>query len=408
MDTYYSYQTGDWNTPATWTSDPSGTLQIGTTIPGDDDKVVILSDRTVSLSADITTQNLDITIDAGGFLDQSIYSFTNGIYALRGQGTIKLASVNFPVSVINTFINSGGGTTEYNNISDFTLPAAQTTYNNLTINTPGFVATQLSNITLNANLYVKSGTFQINNNVSAVKLTLTINGNVTVDNGAFITVGNGVTNTAIGGAGGTAPFLTYYLNFHTVIIKGDFTNNGTVKFTNLPYPIYNAFPPIVAGATSGAASVYFQGASDNTLTCNGITNFYNLILDKGIDQTFKLTINSTNYSNFKLFGANTLATDGAVTSNPNLRKALWIRTGTLVLKGTVIIPSLSEGIAANSDYYIPSNGALVIDGVDVVVLSSADDYREINAAYTVAAPDNATIGVTREDSVHWIFLVNCK
>ena len=203
--------------------------------------------------------------------------------------------------------------------------------------------------------------------------TLTVNGNVTVDNGAFITVGNGVTNTAIGGAGGAAPFLTYYLNFHTVIIKGDFTNNGTVKFTNLPYPLYNAFPPLVAGATSGAASVYFQGATDNTLNCNGITNFYNLILDKGIDQTYKLTINSTNYTNFKLFGANILSTDGAVTSDPNLRKALWIRTGTLVLSGMVIIPSLSEGIAANSDYYIPSKGALIIDGVDVVILSSADD-----------------------------------
>ncbi len=395
LHTYYSYQTGNWSTPTTWTSDPSGTLQIGTTIPGDNDKVRILTGRTVSVPGDITNPNLDITIDAGGFLDQGVYRFTNSLFALRGQGTLRLASVNFPTVVTNTFTNTGGGTTEYNNTANFTLPAAQTTYNNLTINTSGVIATQLNNITLNGNLYVKRGTFQINNNISAVKLTLTVNGNVTVDNGAFITVGNGVTNTAIGGAGGTAPFLTYYLNFHTVIIKGDFTNNGTVKFTNLPYPLYNAFPPLVAGATSGAASVYFQGASDNTLNCNGITNFYNLILDKGIDQTYKLTINSTNYSNFKLFGANILSTDGAVTSDPNLRKALWIRTGTLVLSGSVIIPSLSEGIAASSDYYIPSKGALIVDGVDVVVLSTADDYREINAAYTVTAPDNSTIGVTK-------------
>ena len=61
----------------------------------------------------------------------------------------------------------------------------------------------------------------------------------------------------------------------------------------------------------------------------------------------------------------------------------------------MIIPSLSEGVVVNSDYYIPSKGALIVDGVDVVILSSADDYREINAAYTVAAPDNATIGVTK-------------
>ena len=185
LDTYYSYQTGDWNTPTTWTSDPSGTLQFGNTVPGNNDKVIILSGRTVSLPADITTLTLDITIEAGGFLDQNVYRFTNSIYALRGQGTIKLASVNFPVAVINTFINAGGGTTEYNNAANFTLPAAQTTYNNLTINTSGFIATQLSNITLNGNLYVKSGTFQINNNISVAKLTLTINGNVTVDNGRF-------------------------------------------------------------------------------------------------------------------------------------------------------------------------------------------------------------------------------
>jgi hypothetical protein len=391
---FYSYQTGNWDNPTTWTSDPSGTLQIGTSIPGDNDRVTILSGRTVYFQGNISTVNLDIIINAGGYLDQGIYGFINSLVSLSGQGTLKLASVNFPVAAINTFISSGGGTTEYNNTGNFTLPAAQAVYNNLTINTSGSVATQLSNITLNGNLYIKSGTFQINNNVSNVKRTLTINSNVTVDSGAFITVGNGVTNTAIGGSGGIAPFLNYYLNFHTVIIKGDFTNNGTVKFTNLPYPIFNAFPPTVAGATTGAASVYFQGASNNTLSCNGITNFYNLIIDKGVDRTFKLTINSTNYDYFRLFGANVMAVDGSLTINPNLRKALWIRAGTVVLKGSLIIPSLSEGTGGNADYIIPFKGALEVDGLDVVVLFTADDYKEVNVAYTVAAPNNAAIGVT--------------
>ncbi len=392
-NSYYSYQTGDWNTPSTWTSDPSGTLQVGTTIPGINDKVIILSGRTVSLSADVTSSDLDITIELGGFLDLTNRSFTNTMTALRGEGTLKLASVNFPTVTTNTFINAGGGTTEYYNPANFTLPSTPATYNNLIINSSGFIATQLSNITLNGNLNIKSGTFRINDNSSTGKLTLTINGNVTVDNGAFITVGNGVTNTAIGGTGGAAPFLNYYLNFHTVIIRGDLTNNGTVRFTNLPYPLFSAFPPTVSGATSGAASVYFQGSGDNNLTCNGITDFYNLIVDKGIDQTYKLTVNSVSYSNFRLFGANTLAIDGALTNNPNIRKALWIRNGTVILRGMLAIPSLSEGTVVNADFYIPSNGALVIDGVDVVLLSSADDYREINTAYTVASPDNGTIGV---------------
>jgi gliding motility-associated-like protein len=402
LETIYTYQTGDWNTPNTWTSDPSGTLQTGNTVPGLDNKVVILSGRTVSLSSDISTQGLDIDIEAGGFLNMSANRFSNTLAALRGQGTLQLASVNFPNALVNTFVNSGGGTAEYNNAVNFTLPATQANYNNLTINTSGPVATQLSNLTLFGSLNIKSGTFRINDNVSVNKLTLTVNGDVTVDNGAFITVGNGATNPAIGAVttGGTAPFINYYTYFHTVIIKGNFKNDGSVRFTNLTYPVYNAFPPTVAGATSGAASVYFQGPSDNTLTCNGTTDFYNLILDKGTDQTYKLTIFSLDYNRFRLFGANTMAGEGTG-SNANLRKALWIRTGTLVLEGSLIIPSLTEGLTAgppNSDFYIPSNGALILNGLDVVIFSTADDYREINTAYGVLAGDNSAAGISTGSS----------
>ena len=109
---------------------------------------------------------------------------------------------------------------------------------------------------------------------------------------------------------------------------GNFTNNGIVKFTNLTYPVYNQLPPTTVGATSGFATVYFQGAADKSLLCNGQTDFYNLIVDKGTDQTFKLTVNSSAYSNFRLFGANTYRGDNtapATTANPNLKKALWIK-----------------------------------------------------------------------------------
>jgi hypothetical protein len=396
INTFYSYQTGNWNSASTWTSDPSGTLQIGTDIPGNGDKVIILADRTVTFTGNVSSTELELTIESGGILDQASFAFTSTLTRFSGQGTLKLASVSFPDATTNTFITSGGGTTEYYNSSDFTIPSSPANYNNLTISCSGRTATQLSNLTLYGNLYIRSGTFRINNNVSTTKLGLTITGNVTVDSGASLTVGNGVTNPAIGsaGSGGTAPFLNYYLNFHTVIINGNLTNNGTVKFTNLAYPLYTAFPPTTAGATSGAASVYFSGAADNTVTCNGTTDFYNLIVNKGTDQTYKLTINSSAYSNFRLFGANSLAAV-AVTANPTLRKALWIYSGTLVLKGSLVIPSLSEGTVANADYYIPSNGALNIDGADVAVLSTADDYREINAAYGTSAPDNGTTGVTK-------------
>ncbi|ALO15373.1 hypothetical protein L21SP5_01731 [Salinivirga cyanobacteriivorans] len=389
VTTYYSYQTGDWDASSTWTHDPGGTTQTATDVPGDNDIVVLLSGRTVTLNGNVTQSNLDVTIRAGATLNQSTYTFTNGLLALAGTGTFKLASTDFPSVSTNDFVGAEGGTTEYYNDADFTLPAAQTEYNNLRINAPGVAATQLSNITLNGNLHVKQGTYQINDN-SANRRQLTINGNVLVDNGASITTGTG--NTVSGDeGGGTAPFTDYYdKNSHRVVVYGDFTNNGTVKFTNQNYPEYNAFP------TDGMATVYFMGTTNNTLTANGTSDFYNLVLDKGIDKTYKLTVYSTDYSNFRLFGRNNIGGQNPG-PNPDLRKALWIRTGTLELTGLTVIPSLVEGTdcgsSPNSDYYIPANGALVLNGPEVIVLTTADTHEEINLAYGVSAGNDGDCGV---------------
>jgi hypothetical protein len=401
-NTYFSYQTGNWDVPTTWTSDPGGTTQVGTTIPSSGDIVVILSGRTVYLPSDIDTANLEVNINEGGILDMVTYSFPSGLYELNGKGTLRLASVNFPVAATNNFVTSEGGTTEYYNAGDFNLPPAQATYNHLRINAPGVIATQKSDITLNGDLYVKQGTYRINDNTSA-RWQLTINGNVNVDAGAAISVGTGVTNTVTDPTavpeGGTAPYINYYDGqSHRVVVMGDFTNNGTVRFTNLTYPIYNLLPPTTVGATSGFATVYFQGATHNTLTCNGTTDFYNLVLDKGVDQSYSLTVYSSAYPNFRLFGANNAGGYGGG-SNPNLNKALWIRTGSLILKGLTIIPSLSEGNCdsgtggPNSDFFIPANGALIVDGSEVVVLSSADDYREVNISYGVSGGSGLVNGV---------------
>lgn len=400
-NTYYSYQSGAWDQSSTWTSDPGGTTQVGTTIPGNYDKVVILPSRTVSLPSNIVNNNLDINIEEDGILDMSTFAFVNPLTSLSGQGLLRLSLSNFPVAVSNTFANAGGGTTEYYGNVNINLPLA--TYNNLTINTSA-TAIQVGNIILNGNLYVQKGTFQINDNTSRL-LSLTINGKVTVDAGAAIKVGNGVTNTTTDptsvSAGGLGPFINYYdTQSHRVVIKGDLINNGTVRFTNLNFPVYNAFPPVVMDVTSGFASVYFQGLSNNVLTCNGLTDFYNLIVDKGTDQSYKLTVYASAYNNFRLFGANNASFDitNPVTTfaNPNLKKALWIRNGSFVLTGMTVIPSLSEGTTAgppSSDYFIPANGALILKSIDAIVLSTADDYGEINAAYGTAGGTGLVNGV---------------
>ncbi|MCK4979794.1 MAG: hypothetical protein KAS62_05325, partial [Candidatus Delongbacteria bacterium] len=397
--TYYSYMSGAWNNLDTWTTDPGGTTLVGSQIPTDGDAVVILMSRTVTLASDIATTTLDITINSGGIIDIGSYSFTSGLTALRGEGTLMLSGTNFPSAATNTFIQSGGGTTEYNNSSNFTLPAAQTEYNNLTLNlsTTAIIATQVSNITLNGDLYVKSGIYQIND-ASANRRHLTINGDVTVDNGSTIRVGAGNTRTNASVTGivsvAAEPFVEYYdANTHRVVVYGDFTNNGTVQFTNQNYPVFDAFP------TDGAATVYFMGNTDNTLTCNNTTDFYNLVVDKGTDQTYQLSVNSSDYYYFRLFGANISGGENGG-ENPILKKALWIRNGTFRLFGKVVIPSLSEGACdpglsggPNSDFYIPANAAFVVDGPDVIVLTTADDYREINAAYNVSGGTGSVNGL---------------
>ena len=399
--TFYSYQTGSWDTPNTWTSDPSGSLQIGSTIPGYNDKVVILAGRTVSLASDVAVANIDITIEDGGFLNLGIYKFTNAptnLLGLRGQGTLQLATVNFPSATTNTLVGATGGIVEYNNTANFTLPTTQTIYHDLVINTTaGVIATEMNNLTLSGNLYIKQGVFQINDNASTARRELTVAGNLTVDATGEIAVGTGNTNQA---SIDTPPFKNYYDQVsHRVIINGDFTNSGKVRFTNLTFPIYNV------RATNGYATVYFQGNTDNTITCDGQTDFYNLVLDKGSDQTYKLTINPSAYSNFRLFGANYAGGDQtapATPENPNIYKALWIRNGSLILTGFTIIPSLTEGTGGgtpNGDYYIPSNGALILDNPNVIVLVTADDYKEVNTAYGVNGGTGQVNGVLNTGSL---------
>jgi hypothetical protein len=401
----YSYKSGSWSDTTTWTLDPSGTTQIGSAIPANNDYVVILSNRNVYLPSDIATTNMQVTINDGGILDIGTYKFTSGLNTLAGDGEIRIASSYFPAAANNSFVLAGGGTTEYYNASSFTLPSSQQVFNNLNIYTPaGVVATQLSSLTLNGSLTLLGGIFRINDDTAAAKLNLTINGDVTVNSGTSMVVGHGSTNTITDPTsssitGGTAPFLNYYEQFHRVVLYGNFYNyGGTVKFTNLALPGYTSFPPTGSGATSGAATVYFMGGTSTLLVCSGTTNFYNLVVDK-VDPSVSLTIDPSLPKNFVLYGANNAAYEaGADPANPNIKKAFWMRTGTVILKGATAIPSLSEGTTANSDYFIPLKASLVLNGPDVIVLSTADDYSEVNIANGISAASNASLGISNNNA----------
>ena len=278
------------------------------------------------------------------------------------MGRIRISSADvFPNTTINTFFTTDEGTLEYYGNS-FNLSSARNVYN-LEVNmSAGQTLTLMGTpYNLDGNLTIKQGSFRINNNASTVQKILTIQKDITVKPGASFTVGTG--NTLNGSIDETATgAMQFFLAHNIVNCYGNLTNNGTIRFTNQAAPVYNAF------TSTGAATLFMKGSSDNSLTCNGTTDLYNLVIDKGNDKTNKLTLYSAAVGNFRIFGPNGLydyATGGGFTQeNPELRKPLWIRNGTLELTGYIYIPSLTEG---GGDYYIPANGALWLNGASVTV-----------------------------------------
>jgi len=381
--TWYSRLSGDWNDPNIWTLDGSATPlpnNPGNEIPDATDNVVINNATTVTLIND----NRNVTdIEVIGTLDianTSGHNFTN----IRGNGRIRLAGAagigNFPQGNTTDFAdNFIGGTIEYYG-TGLTVNENRVFNDviiNLDNNTDDLVL--MADLVSNGDLTILSGDLQINDNLSTTIKALEVNGTLFVDTNGAISVGTGNTIGTFSINANNMPSSGNYHNiYHQVIIKGDFINQGNVRFTNQASPVYNEF------TTTGAATVRFEGATNNTASLFGTTDFYNLVVDKGTDETFEIEINSDNSANFSLFGPNDVGRNsggGFTAENPEIRKALWIYRGTLHLSGDIIIPTLSEGNrnGGNGDYAIGATAGLWIDGPNVEVYSTADNAGQVPA-----------------------------
>ncbi|WMN07161.1 T9SS type A sorting domain-containing protein [Marivirga arenosa] len=381
--TWYSRLSGDWNDPNIWTLDGSATPlpnNPGNEIPDATDNVVINNATTVTLIND----NRNVTdIEVIGTLDianTSGHNFTN----IRGNGRIRLAGAagigNFPQGNTTDFAdNFIGGTVEYYG-TGLTVNENRVFNDviiNLDNNTDDLVL--MADLLSNGDLTIISGDLQINDNLSTTIKALEVNGTLFVDTNGAISVGTGNTIGTFSINANNMPSSGNYHNiYHQVIIKGDFINQGNVRFTNQASPVYNEF------TTTGAATVRFEGATNNTASLFGTTDFYNLVVDKGTDETFEIEINSDNSANFSLFGPNDVGRNsggGFTAENPEIRKALWIYRGTLHLSGDIIIPTLSEGNrnGGNGDYAIGATAGLWIDGPNVEVYSTADNAGQVPA-----------------------------
>ncbi len=376
---YYSYQSGTWAGTNIWTTDSTGSTLLNSGTPVNNDIVCILTGRTITASANISTSGLVITIAIGATLD--LASRTIPAITLNGTGLLRSSRVNSGIAVLPTitagnFFSATGGTVEYYpTTGSFYIDDARGTYFNLWINLAATsqVMTVRRNLVIYGDMEIIRGTFQING-TGTTKLTMQINGDLAVKSNGKITTGTG--NTNVNGYSIGSDFLPpggqFHSIYHELTIAGNFTNSGIVRFTNLLNPDYGEF------TDKGAVTVRFTGESNTFMTLDSLTDFYNLIIDKGVDQTYVFTINSKKIANFALFGSNAVGRyEGSPFSpdNPEVRKALWIKNGTLMLTGYIWIPSLTEGRInnddGNGDYPIGSNSQLWIAGPNVAVYSTA-------------------------------------
>ena len=384
--TWYSYKSGNWSDPTVWTLDgsvvPLYTNPSGQ-VPAINDDVVITPGRTVTLDIDnVTIQSMEIigNLDVAGTTNHDFNTITgSGRVKMSGHDPGSGTSDNFPVGDATGFTDAvSGGTLEING-NGITLNQPRT-FRHVIINMTSVTdaAVLAGNYTIKGNLTVQNGILQINDNTSTSILSLNVENDVTIETNGRITVGSGNTigayDIAASGEGDSnlPPVGSYQLIYHQCYIGGNFNNQGIARFTNQTNPDYDDF------YTGGAANVFFTGATDNTVTLNGQTDFYNLIIDKGVDQTYILEINATADANFRLFGPNVLVHQTGSpfsASNPEVRKPLWIRNGTLKLTGNMFIPTLAEGVGFNfsftNDLIIPQNGALWLAGDNVTVHSTA-------------------------------------
>ncbi len=318
--TWYSYQTGDWSNPLTWTSDGSSfPLYVNPTnsIPGLADNVVIKSGNTVTMDLNNVTIN---SINVIGTLDVAATTGHN-FTTINGSGKIKIAGAtdNFPAGTSTNFAdNAVGGTLEINGTG--MLLSTARTFNNMIVNMTGATdaAVLKSNFTLNGDFTINNGIFQFEDLTAPAIRTMTISGHVTIATTGGISTANANLR-------------------HEFNLSGDFTNNGTAYFTNRVVADYTG-----AEATNGIVDVNMRSASrDQAITCNGDTRFYRIEINKGSDDTYKATITAADPSFFSLFGK----ADYDINGNQNATNdnAIGLIYGTIEIGANVVIPQLNAG-----------------------------------------------------------------
>jgi hypothetical protein len=343
--TWFSYADGNWDDPAVWTLDGSATPLYdnpANETPGDFDNVVITNGKSIIIPSSLNNLSA-ASLEVIGRLNVRASSGHN-FGTIKGRGIIQMQGAggvgNFPAGDATEFADAAtGGTVEITS-SGFDI-VEDRIWNNLIVNASGATIRLKANVSLNGNLLVRRGTLQFGDAGYTTAHTLTVRGTSTV-------VGFGSFSGQISVGTGNAR--------HQWDVYGNVINNqGTIRLTNRTAASYNN------EATNGIVDINFlNNLTNQTLTCNGTSVFYRIEVDKGTDETYKLTIEADNAANFALYGyANeNHASVAQLTSNSN---ALGLLRGTVVIGNNVTINQLNN----SGNYNISEAAQLWVDGGSV-------------------------------------------
>jgi hypothetical protein len=346
--TWYAFQTGNWDQPTTWTLDGSAVpsyINPGGEIPAPGDNVEIGSGRTVTIpTAHPTLTQTNVRVN--GTLNIGTTTRPN-FSSLSGSGIIRCAGDNFPNGTTSAFADpSTGGLLEF-------YGAGYEITNNIEVNKLQINLTNAAqNITLAANLThnglmeVIRGRFFINTDGSSAEHEINSNASLLIEP-------NGEIRVASGSDGNT----THTWNFHADLIN----NGGELYFTNrtiLGTASYNA-----AESDQWVNARFISGTDNQEIRANGNTYFSRIVVNKGSDFTYELSISANvNDDRFRLLGRCNANFDTPSVTESNNPNSCAIINGTLRVRDNVFIP-LHSG---NSNYCIPPTGRLWVDGGIVV------------------------------------------
>ena len=369
--TLYSYTSGEWGDWQTWTLKSAGSIGLDEgnpnhRTPGAKTDVVILEGRTITTGTltGIQARSVLLKKEESSRLEIRTACLSGNVHInnLSGNGVLRIEGRgDFPSGIVNPekFMAADGGTTEF-----YGSPAAGSTYelgqmefNNLKINfTTDNVTMRLPNnatkhLVINGNLQIDNGKLEFRQNGQIIS----VGKNITLDEKGKIGIHGDVKNGKKS-------------NYVTLEVGGDLINHGELAITRRTFGGYTEDLAKVDEGSNGRGILHFTGETDARFECWNTTQISQLVIDKGVGQTHRVTLFADNRTHFALTGrANEMGTGFDNQDNPpQILKPLWLKNGTLELTGDVHIKTLSEP-NVNDNAFIPLNGCLHLNGDNVEV-----------------------------------------